>query len=58
MIYMIAHPEVQDKAHDELDRMIGSDRLITVADRSQLHYVNCIVHVCCTENCTEKSLKS
>ncbi|CAD5221447.1 unnamed protein product [Bursaphelenchus okinawaensis] len=42
--YMVNHPETQQKAQDELDRVIGSNRLITMADRKDLHYVNAFVN--------------
>ena len=37
------HPEVQRKAQQELDAVVGSDRLPTIADRSSLPYVHAIV---------------
>ncbi|CAD5227501.1 unnamed protein product [Bursaphelenchus xylophilus] len=42
--HLVAHPEVQKRAHEELDRVIGPNRLITMADRKDLHYINAIVH--------------
>ncbi|CAD5221441.1 unnamed protein product [Bursaphelenchus okinawaensis] len=42
--YMVNHPETQQKAQEELDRVIGSNRLITMADRKDLHYVNAFVN--------------
>uniref|UniRef100_A0AC34RFM1 Cytochrome P450 n=1 Tax=Panagrolaimus sp. JU765 TaxID=591449 RepID=A0AC34RFM1_9BILA len=41
--YLIRHPEVQQKLHDELDHVIGSDRSITLDDKTQLNYVNAVV---------------
>ena len=37
------HPEVQRKAQDELDRVIGHSRLPTLNDRPNLPYVEAIV---------------
>jgi cytochrome P450 len=34
---------VQQRIHAELDRVINGDRLITVADKSQLPYMNATV---------------
>ncbi|KAI6197647.1 hypothetical protein M3Y94_01249600 [Aphelenchoides besseyi] len=41
--YLIQNPEAQKKMHDELDAVIGSDRLITVADRQSLPYCNAVI---------------
>ncbi|KAI1706805.1 cytochrome p450 domain-containing protein [Ditylenchus destructor] len=44
LAYMISHPEVQEKLHQELDRVVGStDRLVTITDRLNLHYTNAVV---------------
>ncbi|KAF7331776.1 hypothetical protein MKEN_00057500 [Mycena kentingensis (nom. inval.)] len=40
---MALHPEVQTKAQQELDAVIGGDRLPTYADREDLPYVNALV---------------
>ncbi|TFY82818.1 hypothetical protein EWM64_g1187 [Hericium alpestre] len=40
---MVLHPEAQKKAQQELDTVIGPDRLPTLKDRSQLHYVDAVV---------------
>lgn len=41
--YLIHNQEVQQKLHRELDEIIGSDRLITSLDKSNLNYVNAVV---------------
>lgn len=40
---MILHPEVQTKAHAELDRIIGVDRLPTLTDRESLPYITALI---------------
>ncbi|OCH87846.1 cytochrome P450 [Obba rivulosa] len=43
MLAMVAHPEVQHKAHEELDRVLGRDRMPTFADYEALPYIRAIV---------------
>ena len=40
---MTWYPEVQERAHKELDRVIGRDRLPTYDDRSDLPYISNVV---------------
>lgn len=40
---MICNPDVQQTLHEELDKVIGSDRMITVADRAQLPFTSAVV---------------
>ncbi|KAI3326205.1 cytochrome P450 oxidoreductase OrdA-like protein [Xylariaceae sp. AK1471] len=40
---MTLHPEVQHKAREEIDRVVGSDRLPTFSDRKDLPYVDAVV---------------
>jgi cytochrome P450 len=42
-IAMILFPDVQKKAQEELDRVIGTTRFPNVADRDQLDYVGRVV---------------
>jgi cytochrome P450 family 33 len=41
---MINYPEAQRKAQEELDRVIGSDRLITMDDKKDLPYISAFVN--------------
>ena len=45
--YLINHPSVIEKAHAELDKAIGveNNRLVTVADKTNLPYINAIINV-------------
>nr|CDJ96745.1 Cytochrome P450 domain containing protein [Haemonchus contortus] len=43
VLYVLLHDEVQTSIHEEMDTVIGSDRLITNADRSKLHYMNATI---------------
>ncbi|KAI1825149.1 cytochrome P450 oxidoreductase OrdA-like protein [Xylaria intraflava] len=40
---MVRYPELQRKAQEEIDRVIGSGRLPELGDRDQLPYINAIV---------------
>ena len=42
-IYLINRYEIQRKVHDELDKFIGSDRVVTVDDKNNLNYVNAVI---------------
>ncbi|PFH49130.1 hypothetical protein AMATHDRAFT_148375 [Amanita thiersii Skay4041] len=42
-VLMSKHPEVQKKAHAELEAVVGPDRLPTFEDRESLHYINAII---------------
>ncbi|XP_071492550.1 cytochrome P450 2U1-like [Diadema antillarum] len=38
ILYMVAHPDVQTRVQDELDRVVGRDRLPTLSDRPSLPF--------------------
>ncbi len=42
LTFMVKHPDVLKKAQAEVDRVVGSDRLPTVADRPNLPYVEAV----------------
>ncbi|KAI0092994.1 cytochrome P450 [Irpex rosettiformis] len=41
---MLLYPEVQEKAQEEIDRVIGRDRLPDLGDRDSLPYVQCVIN--------------
>lgn len=40
---MSVYPEVQQAAQDEIDRVVGHDRLPSVQDRNDLQYIEAMV---------------
>ncbi|KAF8156552.1 cytochrome P450, partial [Crassisporium funariophilum] len=43
MLAMVHYPSIQSQAQEELDRIIGSDRLPEFSDRPDLPYIECIL---------------
>ncbi|KLO07044.1 cytochrome P450 [Schizopora paradoxa] len=46
IVAMLKNPEVQRRAQEELDRVVGSDRLPTFEDKKHLPYINAIMLEC------------
>lgn len=42
-LVMLLNPDVQKKAQDELDRVVGNDRLPAFEDESSLPYISAVV---------------
>ena len=42
MLYLINYPDVQKKARDEVDMVVGRNNLPSLADRDNLHYVQAV----------------
>ena len=45
-LYMILHPEIQEKAQHEILEIVGHDRAPTIKDRKRLPYIEAIVKEC------------
>ena len=43
ILNMVLHPEIQEKARRQIDRVVGTDRLPTLDDREDLPIINDIV---------------
>ncbi|XP_045201678.2 steroid 17-alpha-hydroxylase/17,20 lyase-like isoform X3 [Mercenaria mercenaria] len=46
ILHMVAFPDIQDKVQDELDRVVGKDRLPGIIDRPNLSYTEAVLHEC------------
>uniref|UniRef100_A0A8B9L1H3 Uncharacterized protein n=1 Tax=Astyanax mexicanus TaxID=7994 RepID=A0A8B9L1H3_ASTMX len=44
LIYMMEHPDVQERCHEEIVRVLGFDRFPSMDDRAQLPYTHATVH--------------
>ncbi|XP_049318697.1 cytochrome P450 2B4 isoform X2 [Astyanax mexicanus] len=44
LIYMMDHPAVQDRCHEEIIRVLGFDRSPSMEDRAQLPYTHATIH--------------
>nr|XP_060633136.1 cytochrome P450 2D14-like [Anolis sagrei ordinatus] len=44
LLFMVLHPEVQKRVHEEIDTMIGRVKSITMEDRSNLPYTSAVIH--------------
>lgn len=43
MLYMTHHPEMQERAFEEIRNAVGHDALPTIRDRDKLRYIDCII---------------
>ncbi|CAE6424542.1 unnamed protein product [Rhizoctonia solani] len=43
IVAMMLHPEVASKGREEIDRVVGTERLPVISDRADLPYLDCIL---------------
>jgi len=43
VLAMVLHPEVYKRAQEEIDRVVGSQRLPDFSDRDSLPYLDCVI---------------
>ncbi|CCL99826.1 uncharacterized protein FIBRA_01850 [Fibroporia radiculosa] len=51
VLAMVLHPDVYKKAQEEVDRVVGSDRLPVFEDRISLPYLECVIREVYRWNC-------
>uniref|UniRef100_A0A8D0L8X5 Cytochrome P450 family 2 subfamily AB member 15 n=1 Tax=Sphenodon punctatus TaxID=8508 RepID=A0A8D0L8X5_SPHPU len=44
LLYMVKHPDIQEKVQKELDDVLGSCQFISYEDRKSLPYTNAVIH--------------
>ncbi|CAG7732710.1 unnamed protein product, partial [Allacma fusca] len=42
--YLICHPQVQEKLQDEIDRVVGRERLPNLSNRSSMPYTEAVIN--------------
>lgn len=46
VLAMVRHPEIMIQAQDEIQRVIGRDRMPNLQDRESLPFIDCILKEC------------
>ena len=44
ILYLLHHPDIQTRVHEELDRVVGQDKSPSLDDKNQLHFTNAVLH--------------
>nr|XP_033785237.1 cytochrome P450 2D15-like [Geotrypetes seraphini] len=44
LLFMILHPDIQSKVHEEIDKVIGRDRRPVMGDQVDMPFTNAVIH--------------
>ncbi|XP_078081264.1 cytochrome P450 2J6-like isoform X1 [Mustelus asterias] len=44
LLFMMLHPDLQSKVHEEIDRVVGKERKPALEDREEMPYTNAVIH--------------
>ncbi|XP_067866204.1 cytochrome P450 2D17-like [Heterodontus francisci] len=44
LLFMMLHPHLQSKVHEEIDRVVGKERKPMLEDREEMPYTNAVIH--------------